>query len=81
MRKQNESENTQEREDSKAKKRAVLEWGIYFVLLAALFIVFHFFNSAILRSKSALPAAGRQPDAASWQRLLFLCHEALLPPK
>ena len=43
MRKQNESENTQEREDSKAKKRAVLEWGIYFVLLAALFIVFHFF--------------------------------------
>ena len=32
-----------ETEERKNKKKAVLEWGIYFVLLAAVFIVFHFF--------------------------------------
>ena len=52
MKKQNETEDNvgkkeaEERaeiEEHKAKKRAVLEWGVYFVLLAALYIVFHFF--------------------------------------
>ena len=29
--------------DKQSKKRAAVEWGIYFVFLAAVFIVFHFF--------------------------------------